>query len=99
MYAPTMFDWTMFIGTLGFFFALIFLFVRMLPVISIFEVRTLLPQAHVHGHQQDFDENVLEVESTYDRTEEPFAHRTEDITEARTAAPPEDAAEDRTEEE
>jgi Ni/Fe-hydrogenase subunit HybB-like protein len=52
MYSPTMFDWTMFVGTLGFFFTLIYLFVRFLPIISIFEVRTLLPDAHVeeHGH-------------------------------------------------
>ena len=52
MYSPTIFDWSMYIGTIGFFFALIFLFVRMLPVISIFEVRTLLPEAEVkkHGH-------------------------------------------------
>ena len=50
MYSPTIFDITMFVGTLGFFFTLIFLFVRFLPVISIFEVRTLLPAANVHGH-------------------------------------------------
>ena len=62
----------MFIGTLGFFFTLIFLFVRFLPVISIFEVRTLLPEANVHGHQQDFDESVLEVEYTYDKTDPGF---------------------------
>jgi molybdopterin-containing oxidoreductase family membrane subunit len=51
MYAPTVFDWTMFIGTIGMFFTLIFLFVRFLPIISIFEVRTLLPAAQVaHRH-------------------------------------------------
>jgi molybdopterin-containing oxidoreductase family membrane subunit len=51
MYSPTMFDWTMFIGTIGMFFTLIFLFVRFLPIISIFEVRMLLPDAQVaHGH-------------------------------------------------
>ena len=52
MYSPTIFDWTMFIGTLGMFFTLIFLFVRFLPIISIFEVRTLLPAAQVShkGH-------------------------------------------------
>jgi molybdopterin-containing oxidoreductase family membrane subunit len=71
MYSPTIFDWSMFIGTIGFFFTLIFLFVRFLPVISIFEVRTLLPDAHVHGHQQDFEENVLDVYDTYDRTDPP----------------------------
>jgi len=71
MYSPRVFDWTMFIGTIGFFFTLLFLFVRFVPIISIFEVRTLLPQANVHGHQQDFEENVNEVEYTYDRTDPP----------------------------
>ncbi len=71
MYSPTIFDWSMFIGTIGFFFTLLYLFVRFLPVISIFEVRTLLPDAHVHGHQQDFDESVNEVEYTWERTDEP----------------------------
>jgi Ni/Fe-hydrogenase subunit HybB-like protein len=71
MYSPTMFDWSMFVGTLGFFFTLIYLFVRFLPIISIFEVRTLLPGANVHGHQQDFDESVLEVEYTWEKTDEP----------------------------
>jgi molybdopterin-containing oxidoreductase family membrane subunit len=69
MYSPTIFDISMFTGTIGFFFTLIYLFVRFVPIISIFEVRTLLPEANVHGHQQDFDENVLEVEYTYDRTD------------------------------
>jgi molybdopterin-containing oxidoreductase family membrane subunit len=73
MYSPTVFDITMFVGTLGFFFTLIYLFVRFLPVISIFEVRTLLPAANVHGHHEDFEENVLEVEYTYDRTDPPNA--------------------------
>ncbi len=71
MYSPRVFDWSMFIGTIGFFFTLIYLFVRFVPIISIFEVRTLLPDANVHGHQQDFDESVLEVEYTYDRTDPP----------------------------
>jgi molybdopterin-containing oxidoreductase family membrane subunit len=66
MYAPTIWDWSMFLGTIGLFITLIFLFVRFLPVISIFEVRTLLPEAHVHGHQQDFEENVVEIETTKD---------------------------------
>ncbi len=65
MYSPTMFDWSMFIGTIGFFFTLIFLFVRFLPIISIFEVRTLLPEAkidHAHGHEHDIvHKGVAEV--------------------------------------
>ena len=45
MYSPTFFDWSAFIGTLGLFATLLFLFVRFLPAISIFEMRTLLPGA------------------------------------------------------
>ena len=47
MYRPTMFDWSMFIGTIGLFFTLLFLFIRFLPVISIFEMRTILPAAEL----------------------------------------------------
>src|ERR1051326_209062 len=47
MYAPTFFDFTMFFGTIGFFFFLMFLFIRFLPVISIFEMRTMVPEAQV----------------------------------------------------
>ena len=45
MYQPTRWDWGMFIGTIGFFFTLLFLFIRFLPMISIFEMRTILPEA------------------------------------------------------
>jgi molybdopterin-containing oxidoreductase family membrane subunit len=45
MYYATIFDWTMFIGTLGFFFTLLLLFLRVLPVISIFEMRELVPES------------------------------------------------------
>jgi Ni/Fe-hydrogenase subunit HybB-like protein len=47
MYYPTQFDWAIFIGTLGFFSACIFLFLRLLPAVSISELKTLLPQAEV----------------------------------------------------
>ena len=62
MYSPSMWDVSMFAGTFGLFITLIFMFVRFLPAISIFEVRTLLPDANVHGHQEDFEENVNEVQ-------------------------------------
>jgi Ni/Fe-hydrogenase subunit HybB-like protein len=45
MYYPTKFDWSTYIGTIGFFVALFFLFIRFLPMISIFEMRTLVPEA------------------------------------------------------
>jgi Ni/Fe-hydrogenase subunit HybB-like protein len=47
MYQTSFWDWSMFIGTLGFFFSLLFLFIRFLPMISIFEMRTILPEAEV----------------------------------------------------
>jgi Ni/Fe-hydrogenase subunit HybB-like protein len=47
MYYPTVFDFATFIGTIGLFVSLLFLFVRFLPMISIFEMRTILPQAKV----------------------------------------------------
>jgi len=47
MYQPSGWDWSMFIGTIGLFFALLFLFIRFLPMISIFEMRTILPEAEV----------------------------------------------------
>ncbi len=43
MYRPTAWDWSTYIGTIGFFLALLFLFIRFLPMISIFEMRTLVP--------------------------------------------------------
>jgi molybdopterin-containing oxidoreductase family membrane subunit len=46
MYIPTFWDWSTFIGTLGLFTALMFLFIRLLPVISIFEMRELVEESH-----------------------------------------------------
>ena len=46
-YEGTVWDWAMFIGTIGFFLSLVFLFIRFLPMISIFEMRTILPEAEV----------------------------------------------------
>ena len=65
MYSPTVFDWSMFIGTIGFFFTLLFLFVRFVPIISIFEVRTLLPDAVVDGHKHHgHEENAIVTETS-----------------------------------
>ena len=47
MYAPTIWDFAIFFGTVGLFLFLIFLFVRVLPMITIFELRMLLPGARV----------------------------------------------------
>ena len=53
MYAGTFWDWSFFIGSIGLFFALLFLFVRFLPMISIFEMRTLLPEAQAHAEHEE----------------------------------------------
>jgi Ni/Fe-hydrogenase subunit HybB-like protein len=44
MYYPTFWDWATFLGTIGLFVALLFLFVRFLPMISIFEMRELVAE-------------------------------------------------------
>ena len=44
MYYPTKFDWMTFLGSIGLFLSLMFLFVRLLPMISIFEIRGILPK-------------------------------------------------------
>ncbi|HVT03537.1 MAG TPA: NrfD/PsrC family molybdoenzyme membrane anchor subunit [Thermoanaerobaculia bacterium] len=51
MYYPTFWEWSLFIGTLGFFTFLLLLFIRFLPIISIFEMRTLLPEAEAHHEE------------------------------------------------
>ena len=47
MYAPTIWDWATYVGTIGLFLTLLLLFIRFLPVIAIFEMRTLVPDAKV----------------------------------------------------
>jgi molybdopterin-containing oxidoreductase family membrane subunit len=44
MYSPTRWDWAIYIGTIGLFLALLFLFIRFLPMISIFEMRELVEE-------------------------------------------------------
>jgi Ni/Fe-hydrogenase subunit HybB-like protein len=44
-YSGTFYDWTAFLGTIGLFLTLFFLFIRFMPVISIFEMRTIVPEA------------------------------------------------------
>lgn len=47
MYHPTRWDIATFVGSIGLFLSLLFLFIRFLPMISIFEMRTLVPEAEV----------------------------------------------------
>jgi len=47
-YTPTVTDFATYIGTIGLFFSLMFLFIRVLPVISIFEMRALVTEEAEH---------------------------------------------------
>ncbi len=46
-YWPTKWDWIIYIGTMGLFMSLIFLFVRFLPMITMFELRMIVPRKTV----------------------------------------------------
>ncbi len=50
-YAGTFWDWSLYIGTLGFFFALIFLFLRVLPMINMFEMKELVHHLSHRGKE------------------------------------------------
>jgi len=47
IYDATGWDLSLYVGSIGLFLTLFLLFIRFLPMISIFEMRTLLPQAEV----------------------------------------------------
>jgi molybdopterin-containing oxidoreductase family membrane subunit len=51
MYSPTFWDWSTYLGTIGLFLTLLFLFIRFLPMIAIFEMRTMVPEARVDKHR------------------------------------------------
>ena len=51
MYYPTTWDWSTYAGTIGVFLSLMFLFIRGLPAISIFEMREVVHHLEPkHGH-------------------------------------------------
>ncbi|HEX7556284.1 MAG TPA: hypothetical protein VF338_06645, partial [Leptolinea sp.] len=51
VYQPTVWDILTFVGTLGVFLTLLFLFVRVLPTISIFEMRELVHHEAAHAKE------------------------------------------------
>jgi molybdopterin-containing oxidoreductase family membrane subunit len=51
MYRPSFWDWSTYVGTIGLFLTLLFLFIRFLPMISIFEMRTMVPGARVERRE------------------------------------------------
>ncbi|WP_435007017.1 NrfD/PsrC family molybdoenzyme membrane anchor subunit [Tundrisphaera lichenicola] len=59
MYYPTVWDWATYLGTIGLFFTLIFLFVRVLPAIAVSEMKEL---AHVKGGHPGQEEHAPVLE-------------------------------------
>ena len=52
MFRGTRWDWAMYIGTMGLFLTFVFIFIRTLPFIAIFEMRELI---HKNDHSHDED--------------------------------------------
>jgi molybdopterin-containing oxidoreductase family membrane subunit len=50
MYWPTRWDWATFVGSIGLFLTLLFVFLRLMPVISIFEMRELVSETAEGAH-------------------------------------------------
>ena len=46
MYAGTKWDWALYLGTIGFFLFAMCIFMRWIPMISIFEVREMVHSGH-----------------------------------------------------
>jgi molybdopterin-containing oxidoreductase family membrane subunit len=55
-YKATRWDYATFVGTLGLFTFLFFLFIRLLPMIPMSELRILLPQAKIHPKDEPLPE-------------------------------------------
>jgi Ni/Fe-hydrogenase subunit HybB-like protein len=51
IFIPTFWDWATFVGSIGLFLSLLFLFLRFLPVISIFEMRELVSEMDRRGEE------------------------------------------------
>ncbi|MBP1464677.1 polysulfide reductase NrfD [Candidatus Chloroploca sp. M-50] len=50
-YVPTFWDWSLYLGTFGLFFTLLFLFIRVMPMINIFEMRLFQYQEEERLHR------------------------------------------------
>jgi molybdopterin-containing oxidoreductase family membrane subunit len=55
MYSGTQWDWAIYLGTIGLFLTLFYLFIRVLPMISIFEMRELVHRLRPGRHVATMD--------------------------------------------
>ena len=60
MYKPTIVEFGLLIGTLGIFFTAFLLFIRVFPVISISEVKSIMKTGDQHKHKTDFNHEKTE---------------------------------------
>ena len=60
MYKPTIVEFGLLIGTLGIFFTAFLLFIRVFPVISISEVKSIMKTGDQHQHKTDFNHEKTE---------------------------------------
>jgi molybdopterin-containing oxidoreductase family membrane subunit len=60
MYKPTIVEFGLLIGTLGIFFTAFLLFIRVFPVISISEVKSIMKTGDQHQHKTDFNNEKTE---------------------------------------
>jgi molybdopterin-containing oxidoreductase family membrane subunit len=51
VYVPSFWEWSLFAGTIGLFFFLFFLFVRLLPMVSMFELKEVFHEEGAGGHR------------------------------------------------
>lgn len=58
IYSPTMWDWATLAGSFGLFVSLLFLFIRLLPMISISEMRELVSEKKGFGKGRRDDESI-----------------------------------------
>jgi len=65
-FSPTLIDVTMFVGTFGFFFMNMLLFLKFGPMLAIAEVKTVMPIAHRgHGkHETEGDGQAEDADPT-----------------------------------
>ncbi len=55
---PTIWDWSLFIGTISFFLFMMLLFIRFIPMIPIFEMRSLLPKSQAGAKAAAADQST-----------------------------------------
>jgi hypothetical protein len=62
-YVPTVWDWTLLAGSIGFFVLLMLLFTRLLPMVSIFEMREMIHEGQTHGAVRGKPADIISEQS------------------------------------